>query len=50
MDHEDSRWACPKCGSKDVEIALPLCVMFNYDRNNYTDAHWTEDELEWREA
>jgi len=19
----DSRWACPKCGSKDVEIALP---------------------------
>ena len=23
-------------------------VMFNYDRNNYTDAHWTEDELEWR--
>ena len=25
-------------------------VMWNYDRNNYTDAHWTEDELEWREA
>lgn len=24
-------------------------VMFNYDRSNYTDAHWTEDELEWRE-
>ena len=24
MDHEDSRWACPKCGSKDVEIALPM--------------------------
>jgi hypothetical protein len=24
-------------------------VMWNYDRNNYTDAHWTEDELEWRE-
>jgi rubredoxin len=21
---ENSRWACPKCGSKDVEIALPL--------------------------
>lgn len=25
-------------------------VMFNYDRVNYTDAHWTEDELEWRES
>ena len=24
MDHENSRWACPKCGSKDVEIALPV--------------------------
>lgn len=24
-------------------------VMWNYDRNNYTDAHWMEDELEWRE-
>ena len=24
-------------------------VMWNYDRYNYTDAHWTEDELEWRE-
>lgn len=24
-------------------------VMWNYDRNNYTDAHWTEDELDWRE-
>ena len=24
-------------------------VMFNYDRNNYTDAHWTEYDLEWRE-
>ncbi len=23
-------------------------VMFNYDRGNDTDAHWTEDELEWR--
>lgn len=25
-------------------------VMFNYDKNNYTDAHWMEDELDWREA
>ena len=24
-------------------------VMWNYDRSNYTDAHWTEDELDWRE-
>ena len=24
-------------------------VMWNYDRNNYMDASWTEDELEWRE-
>lgn len=24
-------------------------VMFNYDRGNYTDAHWAEDELDWRE-
>lgn len=24
-------------------------VMFNYDRGNYMDAHWTEDDLEWRE-
>ena len=24
-------------------------VMWNYDRSNYTDAHWVEDELEWRE-
>lgn len=24
-------------------------VMWNYDRGNYTDASWTEDELEWRE-
>ena len=24
-------------------------VMWNYDRNNYTDAHWVEDELEWKE-
>ena len=23
-------------------------VMWNYDRSNYTDAHWTDDELEWR--
>ena len=23
-------------------------VMWNYDRNNYTDAHWMEDELDWR--
>ena len=23
MEDFDSRWACPKCGSKDVEIALP---------------------------
>lgn len=23
-------------------------VMFNYDRGNYKDAHWTDDELEWR--
>ena len=21
---ENSRWACPQCGSKDVEIALPM--------------------------
>ena len=24
MDHENSRWACPQCGSKDVEVALPM--------------------------
>ena len=24
MEDFDSRWACPKCGSKDVEIALPM--------------------------
>mgnify|MGYP003505180474 FL=1 len=24
-------------------------VMWNYDRNNYMDARWTEDELDWRE-
>ena len=24
MEDFDSRWACPKCGSKDVEIALPV--------------------------
>ena len=23
-------------------------VMFNYDRGKYTDASWTDDELEWR--
>ena len=23
-------------------------VMWNYDRGNYTDSHWTEDELDWR--
>lgn len=25
-------------------------VMFNYDRGNYMDARWVEDELEWRES
>ncbi len=25
-------------------------VMWNYDRGNYTDARWEEDDLEWREA
>lgn len=25
-------------------------VMFNYDRGNYMDAPWVEDELEWRES
>ena len=24
MEDFDSRWACPKCGSHDVEIALPM--------------------------
>ena len=24
-------------------------VMWNYDRGNYTDAHGTEDDLEWRD-
>ena len=24
-------------------------VMFNYDRGNYKDSHWTDDELEWKE-
>ena len=23
-------------------------VMWNYDRGNYTDSHFTEDDLEWR--
>lgn len=31
MEDFDSRWACPKCGSKDVEIALP--VWFMEDKN-----------------
>ena len=30
-----------------VAHELQEFVMWNYDRNNYTDAHWVEDELEW---
>lgn len=31
MEDFDSRWACPKCGSKDVEIALPTWYMEDKD-------------------
>jgi len=31
-----------------IASELQEFVMWNYDRNNYTDAHWTGDELEWR--
>ena len=41
----------PVAGSVGPMLAgeLQEFVMWNYDRNNYTDAHWVEDELEWRE-
>ena len=29
--------------------SLQEFVMWNYDRGNYTDSHFTEDDLEWRE-
>jgi len=31
-----------------IASELQEFVMWNYDRNNYPDAHWTGDELEWR--
>ena len=27
MEDFDSRWACPKCGSKDVYVSLPSWFM-----------------------
>ena len=36
-------------GMRLDKAGLQEFVMFNYDRNNYTDAHRTEDELDWRE-
>ena len=31
-------------------LELQEFVMWNYDRSNYMDAIWMEDELDWREA
>lgn len=36
-------------GMRLDKAGLQEFVMFNYDRNNYKDASWTEDELEWRD-
>ena len=44
-------WTIPVALGMRLDTAgLREFVMWNYDKNNYTDAHWTEDELDWREA
>ena len=39
---ENSRWACPKCGSKDVEIALPMWCRED-DAGNLSPCHLDEE-------
>lgn len=44
----DGRWACPHCGSKDVEIALPLWCKEDTS-HNLTPCHLDEeaDPIYW---